>query len=235
MGWFYRLLNYHKVKRYEHIVLLGYNCELAFQLFKHNHFLESSILAWSYIPSFQILLKVVNDISLIGSRGFEALADGVMHKDKATGISFHGKARPKDIIGNTKAIEDDVKELESRLAFLGERFKQIAVSTSSKLYVTKIRSGEERIKEKVQELQKVLSIIDRGRYDLLVIVENKEYAQQHFVDDKHLFFRKVDFFSPDDAVTSKCKNFASWQRIFDEFRPLNKLKQTKHYKFEDIS
>ena len=57
MGIWYDLFHRGLIKRYDHIASLGYNCEIAYQLFKHNRFLESNLFAWSYIPSLDRLIE----------------------------------------------------------------------------------------------------------------------------------------------------------------------------------
>lgn len=234
MGLWFSLFRRGAIKRYDHIMSLGYNCEIAYQLFKHNRFLESNLFAWTNIPSLDTLIDVLGDLSAIGRDGY--LAGNELYRDAATDIGFHGRARPSELANDPAAAAEDVRELTGRVAFLKDKFVNAARDGKTKLYVVKIRGDETDVFEKLNRLRSRLTALTNGdRYDLLVVTEEKLSAILRPTDGDGVYYRAVPFFAPDESVAGKHKNFKAWQRIFDEFRPLRKLRQTKHYKFEDLS
>ena len=234
MGIWYDLFHRGLIKRYDHIASLGYNCEIAYQLFKHNRFLESNLFAWSYIPSLDRLIEVLGDVSMIGRDGY-AVTGHALYNDKTTGIGFHGRAKPSEVADNPAAVAEDVRELTGRVAFLKDKFVKTARDEGRKLYAIKIKSGEPDVFAKLERLRGRLTALTGGGYDLLVVMEAEFAGALRPTDGEGVYCRAVPFCSPDSAVTGRHKNFKAWQRIFDEFRPRHKMKQTKHYKFEDLS
>lgn len=235
MGLWFSLFHRGEIKRYEHIASLGYNCEIAYQLFKHNRFLESNLFAWASIPSLDTLIDVLGDLSAIGRDGYR-FSGSQLYCDAATGIGFHGRAKSSELANDPAAAREDVRELTDRVAFLKDKFVKTARDGKTKLYVVKIRGGETDVFEKLNRLRSRLTALTNGDgYDLLVVTEEKLSAVLRPTDGGGVYYRAVPFFAPDESVAGKHKNFKAWQRIFDEFRPLRKLRQTKHYKFEDLS
>ena len=234
MGFLFRLLNRSKIKRYDHIISLGYNCEISYQLFMHNKFVESNLFTWANVPSLEILLSVLSDVEQIGAEDYIGPDSAGMYTCNATKIRFHGKTKPKELKNNPELCYADKEELVSRIIFLKKKFVSIAREESHKLYILKIRNTEADAKKKISETQSLLSQINNGSFDLLVVLED-DFAQGLLLSEKdNLYLRTISSFAPDSAVTSKHQNFKEWQRIFDEFVPLHKLKKTKRYKFEEV-
>lgn len=234
MGVLFRLLNRSKIKRYDHIISLGYNCEVSYQLFKHNKFLESNLFAWAGIPSLQVLLTVLPNIELVGSEDYAGPDSSVMYTCNATKVRFHGKTSPKEIQNNPECYRADKEEIISRIAFLKSKFISVVNENSHKLFILKVKSTETDIDKKIDDIQLLLSRINNGSFDLLVVLEEAFAQKLPLLKKSNLYIRTVSSFAPDNAVTSKHLNFKEWQRIFDEFVPLHKLKKTKRYKFEEV-
>lgn len=234
MGIIYRLFHQSIIKYYDHIISLGYNCEVAYNLFKHNRFLESNLFAWTYIPSWQTTIETLSNIDLIGSEGFSGPDESIMYTCNATKIRFHGKTKRKEFQNDPSKYQTDKEELISRVSFLKNKFVSVVQENTKKLYIVKIRSQETNIEEKIETLMSLLKAQNNGQFDLLVILEEAFLKSISSLPSKeNLYFRTVPFFAPDSSVTSKRPNFKQWQRIFDEFMPRYKLKKTKKYKFED--
>lgn len=161
MGIWYDLFHRGLIKRYDHIASLGYNCEIAYQLFKHNRFLESNLFAWSYIPSLDRLIEVLGDVSMIGRDGY-AVTGHALYNDKTTGIGFHGRAKPSEVADNPAAVAEDVRELTGRVAFLKDKFIKTARDEGRKLYAIKIKSGEPDVFAKLERLRGRLTALTGG-------------------------------------------------------------------------
>ncbi|MBO4643376.1 MAG: hypothetical protein J5716_02075 [Alphaproteobacteria bacterium] len=232
MGFLFRLLNRSKIKRYDHIVSLGYNCEIAYQLFRHNGFLESNLFAWASIPSLQTLISALNDLNQIGSQDY--VPDDIMYICNKTKIKFHGKTDLKKFGNDPELVRKDKEELYSRVAFLRDKFISVAEENSRKLYILKVKSSETDVEQKIDEIRGLLSRRNNGSFDFLFVPEEAFAKTLSLTEKDGFYIRTVSEYAPDSAVTSKFRSFKEWQRIFDEFVPLHKLKKTKKYKFEEV-
>lgn len=232
MGFLFTLLNRNKIKRYDHIVSLGYNCEIAYQLFKHNGFLESNLFAWTLIPSLETLISVLTNLNQIGSEDYES--NGIMYICNKTKICFHGKTDLKKFGNDPERVRKDKEELRPRVVFLREKFISVAQENSRKLYILKVRSSETDVEQKIDEIRGLLDRRNNGFFDLLFVPEETFLKTLSLTETDGFHIRPVSEYAPDDAVTSKHHSFKEWQRIFDEFVPLHKLKKTKKYKFEEV-
>lgn len=227
---FWRFLD---VKKYDHVISLGYNCEVSFQFFKKYKFVESSLFAWVNTETCQNLINALKHPDLLLSRGLREVEP--MWLDIATGISFHGKTK-RDGLETTEEIK---QELISRIAYLKEKFFRTASDGKKNLYVFKYPpitpvaglDTADRLHSDINWLYEALKDIIKNDFDLLIILEKKTFPEISF-DCGNLFVRYVDFYTPADRVTSKPYDKKSYDRIFSEFRPAFKLPKTKHFKFE---
>lgn len=119
------------VRKYDHILSLGYNCEVSFQFFLKYHFVESSLFAWVNTENCQNLINALKHPDLILSQGVCEVPP--MYSDIATGISFHGKTK-RDGLETKEEIE---KELYSRISYLRDKFAQTARDGKKNLYIFK--------------------------------------------------------------------------------------------------
>ncbi|MDD7313189.1 MAG: hypothetical protein PUH03_02395 [bacterium] len=216
------------VRKYDHILSLGYNCEVSFQFFLKYHFVESSLFAWVNTENCQNLINALRHPDLILSQGVREVPP--MYLDIATGISFHGKTK-RDGLETKEEIE---KELYSRISYLRDKFAQTARDGKKNLYIFKCpppADTTDKIMSDIKELYQALKNIVKNEFDLLVITEKKSFPKLNFEYD-NLFVRQVDFYTPAARVTSKPYDKKSYGRIFSEFRPAFKLPKTKHFKFE---
>ncbi len=234
MGFFFKLLNRRKIKRYDHILSLGYNCEIAYQLFKHNGFLESNLFAWALIPSLQTTISALSDLDGIGAEDYQGPDGCIMYSCNKTQIRFHGKSSPKEYRDDPDFFRKDKEELRSRISFLKRKFVSVSQEDGKKLYVLKIKSTETDVEQKIKELFSLLERQNKGSFDLLVVLEEAFEKTLSLTERDNFHIRTVSSYAPDYAVTSKYPFFKQWQRIFDEFVPLHKLKKIKKFKFEEV-
>lgn len=119
------------VRKYDHILSLGYNCEVSFQFFLKYHFVESSLFAWVNTETCQNLIHALKHLDLILSQGVREVQP--MYLDIATGISFHGKTE-RDGLETKEEIKN---ELYSRIPHLRDKFIQTAQDGKKNLYIFK--------------------------------------------------------------------------------------------------
>ena len=220
---------------YEQIISLGYNCEVQFRFYKYFKYEETSLFNWSYIKNLDDLIRVLNDLSLIGKQGYKQTVP--LYTCIETNISFHGKAKWKKIKDNQELIEKDIQDLSEKNNYLKEKFINTLKSNSKKLYIYKVKNSDitENINDKIIELKKTLETLEGGAsagFNLLIVAEEK-YAN-FFKNQNEYIFRTVKYFAPDNDVTSKKYLDNGWDEIFDEFysKKPKGYKKKKKYKFE---
>lgn len=213
-------------KKYDHIISLGYNCEVSFQFFLKYHFVESALFAWSNVVSCEHLITTLKDLNLLLSKGVKK--NGIMYGDIATGISFHGK--------NLKSEQAEVEELQSRILFLKEKFLKTAQDGKKNLYIFKyppFKKEQDRVYNDILELYKTLTSLVKNEFDVLIIFE-KDFCSNLTFDIPNLYIRRVEFFRPEESVTTKPYDQKGFEKIFSEFVPNFKLSKTKQFKFEEV-
>lgn len=224
-------------KKYVHIIPLGFNCEVAFRFYHYYKFLDSSLFAWTYSNSINDLIYALNNFNLILSK--KILDPTPLYECECTHIYFHGKLDMKLWLngdGNKNLMNEDKKELIERVNYLKEKFNKCATDDKKTLYIYKVSENDsvhENINENIIKLYDTLKKLCTNPMDLLIIIE-EDYAYKFLEEREHLYIRSVKKFNPEeDVVNPKKGDKFGWQMIFDEFRPLYKLKKEKQFKFED--
>ena len=221
-----------KENKYDYIFSLGYNCEITFRFHKYFKFEETSLFNWTYSQSIDDLINVLNNLSSIGSLGFER--PNPLYKCLKTNFQFHGKMKWKKIKDNSELIEKDMNDLGQRIAYLREKFVNILCSKRRKLYIYKLKSEEvtDGIIEKILLLKKALISLGGENFDLLIVSEEKYTS--FFNNSSEFLYRSVRYYAPEKDVTSSKYLENGWNEIFDEFYALKPkgYRKNKKYKFE---
>lgn len=228
-----------KCKKYDNILPLGYNCEIAYRFYRHFHFIDSSLFAWVYISSFEMLMHALQNLDKLAQN--ELIYENTMLKCKNSGIYFHGKTGASKFTGekehDEKLIADDIKELRPRITYLKEKFIKSANDGHSTLFIKKISAAEASdlsMHGKILELYDFLNNFSRNKFDLLLITE-KSFYNDFLYDEPNIYTRYVEKYSPDSMVTDKKEGDKfGWDVIFTEFRPKKRVWKKKKLKFEEI-
>ena len=220
-------MNIFKSKRkYGHIISLGYNCEISFQFFLQYHFVESALFAWANTINCNNVINVLKNPDVLLSAGLQK--DGIMFKDVASGVSFHGKEGLDD-------LQSAMDELGSRIQYLKYKFFTSASDGYKNLYIFKyppLNIEPDVAKKEILELHNVLTQIVKNEFDLLIILEENMYPNLQF-DINNLFIRRVKFFTPPERVTRSPYDKKHFGKIFHEFCPNFKLPKSKKFKFKE--
>ena len=217
--------------KFDYIFSLGYNCEVAFRLYEFFKFEESCLFHWTYAPSCDDLIFALKNFELIGKNGYEK--PNPLWECKNTHIRFHGKADMTLYLNgevSAEIMEKDRKDLESRIDYLKSKFLKLAKDDCKKLYVYKIRSNEV-CENKISELYFSLKNIGAKNFKLLIITEKSANFKPQNSDN--IIYRTVDYFAPDDDVTSKKYFNNGFDKIFEELYSTKKTSKNKKYKFEN--
>ncbi len=219
---------FRKKRKYGHIISLGYNCEVSFQFFLQYHFVESALFAWANTTNCRNVINVLKNPDILLSNGLEKV--GVMFRDVASGILFHGK----DDLNDLQKIEE---ELYSRIEYLKQKFFKTAVDGKKNLYIFKYPSScddIQTVRKDILDLYYILKQVVRNDFDLLIILESRMYSNIRFDIDK-IFIRRVKFFTPVYRVTTPPYDRKYFGKIFQEFCPDFELPKNKIFKFEEVN
>lgn len=220
---------------FDHIISLGYNCEVTFRFLKYFNFEETSLFNWAYTYSVNDLINILNNIYDIGKDGF-AFPNPLWECNK-TRIRFHGKrADSKD--ASAEILEEDKIELTERTEYLREKFLKILRSNETKLYIYKIRHEELLRGEGMnaaRQIREALLNMGGKNFKILIVYEKEENFKPEQMED--CIFRFVKYFAHENDVTNKKYMSNGWNEIYDEFgaTKTHKKKIKKRYKFENIS
>ena len=223
--------------KYDFIVPLGYNCEVAFRFWQVYKFVDSSLFAWTYSHSIKDLIYALNNYNDILTG--EISLPKPLYECQNTHILFHGKENMQEWINNNynlELIEKDKKELRSRISYLKEKLLKIFESDASKLFIYKISQNDIINTEINNYIEELYSFLEKNtkNFKLLIVTEEK-YKSNINIHKENLILKTVKKYSSDNAVTNKNEgDFKSWKRIYKEYRP-SKIKIIhKKFKFEDI-
>ncbi|MGN0014414.1 MAG: hypothetical protein ACI37T_03250 [Candidatus Gastranaerophilaceae bacterium] len=228
-----------KRKKYDNIIPLGYNCEIAYRFYRHFRFIESSLFAWVYINSFEELLNALKNLDSLAQG--ELFYENTMFKCLNSGIYFHGKTSAEKITGDkenaSKLIASDIEELRPRIKYLSDKLIKTINNGKSTLFIKKI-SPKEAIEpdmhDKISELYAFLEKFSKNKFDLLLITE-KSFYNDFLYNEQNIYTRNVEQYSPDSTVTDKKSGDKfGWDVIFTEFCPKKRVWKKKKLKFEEI-
>lgn len=231
-------LFHNNARRYGHVISLGYNCETSFQFFQHYHFVESSLFAWSNTINIDNVISALENPDTLCAGKVENC--NPMWKCHNSGICFHGKAPAKIWNDNPspEVVKADKDELLSRIEHLKDKFIRTGRDGQKNLYIFKyppVADTAENIIGKINRLYKILNRIVHNQFDLLIITERGFCPQLESLNtNPQIFVRRVNFFTPEEAVTGKKNDRKHWKLIWQEFRPDFKLPKNKKFKFEDL-
>lgn len=170
------------VKKYENIIMMGENCEPAFQFKRHFDFLESFPYNWCRIHNLEKFLKVFSDEKILWSNGVHHNLKTNMFMDYASEINFHGVRKPKEFNAyNEKDLEVQIEreftDLKERTAHLLDKLHRVWNMNKSQLYVSALRIDDtKRISNFIDSLRNILNERTKN-YELLIILnKNVEYS-----------------------------------------------------------
>lgn len=224
-----------KAKKYDNIIFLGYNCEVAFRFFKQYGFVDSSLFAWTGVTLEQ-LKYFLEKPETVGEGEFTR--SGHLLKCENSEILFHGRTNlaNKVYYMNDEEFEEEKTELRSRIAYLKDKFFKYSTNGKPTLYIRKVTKEDIEdleFHEKIIYLYNKLQTVCTNDFKLLLITE-KDFYEKALFEEENIFTRYVMKYNPNADVTSrKLGDKLGWRIIFTEFQPAVKKKQTKKFKFEE--
>ena len=227
------------MKKFDHIISLGWNCEPSFQMKLHLGFVESFPFSWCGIPEQEVLLKVLKNKNIIFSGDFQESPKVNMWLCKVSNINFHAQRKAKDFLKFTgeelkREKKKELEDLKNKISYLFTKLENVWESEKTQLYILTINKDNKNFIEFIKNLDNILKEKTKN-YSLLIVLSNDQYSEL-YNDSDHIFFRYVNNFSPADKVTdlNYC-DLEGWGNIFNEFKP-NIIKHiNKKFKFTESS
>ena len=110
-------------RKYEHFLLMGYNCEMAFRFIRANGFLDSTFFAWAGGPGCEKMLLALDRFDELFT-GDMTLKTGTrdVFADNATGVLMHSHYNAGAFNPGESDLEAVKAEIRSRAAYLREKF-----------------------------------------------------------------------------------------------------------------
>lgn len=242
-----RHLQRRKVKAYDHVISIGLNCETSSHLLRKYGAIESSLFSWGGVfvqpvaddKAYSLADIIANPKLVFGGEIQNRINDNDFYCD-FTKTAFHGKSfvqQLKDENGQFRAA-DLLRERDDtigRINYLSDKFMKVAALPDTKLYVLGIQPHFFPYPETdlYRFITDVFNAILRNTLNgsLLVVVPRSNFSEEiHQLDDnKRLFIRFVNYFTPNEHVnTREYMDLDGWDLILDEFIP-TRLKKKRTF------
>ena len=212
------------MKKYEHIVMLGKNCEAAFYFKKTFSFLDSNLLAWCAINE-QYLPSILRNQSILLDNDYEPSGAGML-RHKKTGFNFHARINSGD---NNCSLA--IKDLLARIKHHSNKLQKIYSSPNNKLFICTIHDVSLIENGYVYDIHSTLSSLSNN-FDLLCILP-KGTSLPNNILPQNIHIRYLSHFAPTNKVTTvRLGDPKGWKKIYSEFGPVRIRYELKKYKFE---
>lgn len=230
----------HYVKKYDEIITLGQNCELAFKIMQSFGAIESYLFTWALVPPYHIFDALENP-SLIFSEEIVELKEVNMWRCSRTDLTFHGKSSVQALDKDEKKRDMEKQEVISRVRYLSDKLQKVLKSDKKKLFAIEIHNDlfKFSIPELILYISKLFNVLNRlsSNFDLLIIL-GKDFNIDEIksLQNNHLFIRFVEYFAPyNQATTKSLMDLSSSKKIFKEFQLKTKLRKIKMKKIKNCN
>lgn len=210
-------------KRYQHVLSLGMNCEIAFRQVIAWGAVDSSLFNWGTTESLSNLTHALEHFEDLFNGEIFRGSNGLW-KCAHTGISTHGR----------KYTAEDKEDTLARMKYLKEKFLKQISDEGKTLLVRRLHDGDlesPNFKEDLLKFDSALRKLGARNHEYLLVVEARNIEKVPRIEGFHV--RTVKAFNPTNEVTKKrIGDYVGWSTIFSEFVPVAKPKRRGPYKFE---
>ena len=236
---FRRLRARLRARRFDHVVLTGNNCELAFRFLQCMGFLDATLFCWAGSTRLEDLLRICDHIDELMMGELETpTKEYPLFRCAKTGLWAHGRSHASTWATPQppEFVKQEADEVRSRILHLKDKTLSYLRDEGSVLVVHKIRSDYCTADGADRTAHSVRSAMERlGARNMTFLVVCEDAVKGNFpASHPDYELRSVAAFNPgNDALNPKLGDRRGWQLIFDEFRPKKKLKRRKgKFKFE---
>ena len=226
-----------RARRFDQIVPLGKNCEVAFRFFCRWKFVDSSLFAWAQVFDLSRLTGTLRRIDTLFEGEMTIDKPTMMWKCENSGIYIHGnlKAPPRGLPPPCdEAIAADKVSTQARVKHLKEKFQNYVTNGKSTLFIHSLSREDEcasDLDRRLSALETALSDLGAENWRVLYVCERKYLHRMPQAARRT--FRAVRLFNPTDQVTNcRAGDAIGWNLIFTEFGPRVRLPKKHKFKFE---
>ena len=227
-------------RHFDHVVMAGYNCELAFRFLRSRGFLDATLFCWAgttVLPEFFSICAHIDE--LMTGDILPPTKEMPLFRCKNTGLWAHGRSHASTwaMPQTPEFVKAEAEEVRSRIIHLKEKTLGYLRDEKSVLVIHKIRSkyctrdGADRTANAVRSAMEQL-----GARNMTLLIVCEDSVRGNF-PARHPGYelRSVAMFNPDDdALNAHLGDKRGWDVIFDEFRPRKTLKRKlSGFKFEE--
>lgn len=206
--------------RFQGVVSLGFNCELAFALQRAGVF-EPSLFSWADVRGTDALINGIRRTEQLLATDVLPYS-GNMFFCKQSRIGFHGRTKFSEMTGpdgkvDEAQVNDSLVETRDRIRHLASKQREI-IETGGALLVVKWFSDifEEKYSA-IDSAKTVAAVIEEvyctTDFELLYVVEGDNSAA--CLDEGRIHIRGVPKFSPRSNAGSL--DAEAWKQVFSEF------------------
>ena len=208
---------------YDHIVSLGYNCEVSFRIKDHYGDVEPYFFTWVYVRNRKKQCAFLENRHLFMSGDIEYLpGSGGMFLDTATDFAIHSRMKDEELLINGEEQKENmlsaVKEMKERYSHLLDKTFSMFSDGTSALFVVKVAEGNaDEICAFLQDLLGLLErLCTRKVFTLLCVTTHAMKEKILHMESANLKVRSVSHFA-DDAHTDSTGDMDGWDNVFSEF------------------
>jgi len=228
-------------RRFDHVITLGYNCELAARFFQCFKFVDATLFSWVAVPSAEEMAYAIRHVDEIFNGKVEPpRRDFPLFRCANTNLRAHGRSKMSvwtaEVPPSKEFVDAELTDLVSRFRHMREKTLDYLRDDKTVLAVLKVNPADcvpGRANEAVMLHVKALRDIGARNMTFLAVCEQaKARAFEHPHPDFEL--RTVAEYSPEGhAADLKRGDPRGWKLVFEEFRPRTLKKQAHKFKFED--
>lgn len=226
------------VKKYNIIVPLGKNCELATNYKNYYRaFLDSYLYNWAYYKNKKDYVDSIIHPEKIFSDDIIFHQDSNMWECTKTGMIFHSNSQPEDLIDKNGNLiiekkEKEFEDIKSKIKYLIEKSIKTYKNPAKKLYMFTFDINEtDKDIELLKGLYDFFEQQDKN-FDMLVIVERDKLCDKLKnlqMSLPKLYIRSLCYFRErqPEKICYCFDYYKDWAKIFREFQHLVPRKKSK--------
>lgn len=236
-----------KVKKYKYIIPFGMNCDFSIKFLEYFGFNDSTFWNWVWATDVNQQIRLFKNPKLLFSNGKTFIPNGGgMWCCHETNLNFHSKHFYNEMLNengtlNSKKLEEDYKEIISRMNYLYQKTIKYMQAPEKKLYeYTLMCNDYKNIDQYIERIKLLYEYIQdqSNNFDFLIIVAKQNYkkVQAAFPSNlQNVYVRAVKSTLVDHRQGLVDDNIG-WLHIFKEFQPQkiqkSKIKTIKYHQLE---
>lgn len=226
-----------KTRKYEIVIPLGKDCELATNYkYFFSAMMDATLYNWSAYIDKKAFIEGIKHPENICSGEISFGEEHNTWRCMATTNLFHGNSQPEDLMDKNGAIIPEKRDKEreaviNKIHYLIDKNDKYYHSPDKKLYM--FTYNIENVSEDTGYLKELYNYFKscNDNFDMVVIVEEDKLSKElkDFESEfSNIYIRKVPYFrdKTPDSISFTYPYFRDWGRVFAEFKYSSARKKT---------